>query len=330
MKDQRSWGGKYQEKQELQRNKQKEDPEFKLPKELKEVVRDSFANKRYENASLQIQKFVPFGYDDEKKQKGFLKPKYGKFGHNIVLSQKAFQEYQSFFQVQNKLWETKGVDIFQKMKTKSRLIIGLGDESVYETSIRLHRNYGVPYIPGSALKGVTKHWAIVTITEVLQDQGKEKDFFELAKEVQDWFEGAGKSDEINDRSIKVNAEEVPAEELRNIFGTQEREGLIIFFDAFPDSEKLNTFLELDIMNPHYQEYYLGSPKGPGDWLQPNPVIFLSVPTGVTFSFAVAHRNSEGKKLLGKTNTLLKEALKEFGVGAKTALGYGRFDSIFEK
>ncbi len=33
------------------------------------------------------------------------------------------------------------------MRTKSRLVVGLGDESVYETSIRLHRNYGVPYIP---------------------------------------------------------------------------------------------------------------------------------------------------------------------------------------
>jgi CRISPR-associated protein Cmr6 len=196
---------------------------------------------------------------------------------------------QSFFQVQYKLWETKGVHNFQKMTTKSRLIIGLGDESVYEASIRLHRNYGVPYIPGSALKGVTKHWAIVKVTEELQDQSKEKDFFVLAKEVQNWFEGQGKSDEIKDSSIKVNDEKVTTEELRNVFGTQEREGLIIIFDAFPDPEKLNTILELDIMNPHYQEYYQGSPKGPGDWLPPNPIIFLTVPTGVTFTFVVVYK-----------------------------------------
>jgi len=37
---------------------------------------------------------------------------------------------------------------------KGRMIVGLGDESVLETSIMLHHTYGVPYIPGSALKGL--------------------------------------------------------------------------------------------------------------------------------------------------------------------------------
>ncbi|GIX07838.1 MAG: type III-B CRISPR module RAMP protein Cmr6 [Candidatus Poribacteria bacterium] len=37
----------------------------------------------------------------------------------------------------------------------SRIAIGLGRESVLETSIALHRTFGVPYIPGSALKGLT-------------------------------------------------------------------------------------------------------------------------------------------------------------------------------
>jgi CRISPR type III-B/RAMP module RAMP protein Cmr6 len=37
-----------------------------------------------------------------------------------------------------------------------RLCVGLGAESVYETSINLHRNYAVPIIPGSAIKGCVK------------------------------------------------------------------------------------------------------------------------------------------------------------------------------
>jgi len=116
---------------------------------------------------------VPFGYDDEKKKDGLPKPRYDKFGYKIELPPKTLQEYQSFFQVQNKLWEFKGAEIFPE-KTKSRLIVGLGDESVYETSIRLHRNYGVPYIPGSALKGITKHIVILKIAEKLQKHDKEK------------------------------------------------------------------------------------------------------------------------------------------------------------
>ena len=40
-----------------------------------------------------------------------------------------------------------------------RMIIGLGAESVLEASITLHRTYGVPYIPGSALKGLAASYA---------------------------------------------------------------------------------------------------------------------------------------------------------------------------
>ena len=104
-----------------------------------------------------------------------------------------------------------------------------------------------------------------------------------------------------------------------------QEGLIIFFDAFPDPEQEQKHvLELDIMNPHYQPYYQRG-DDPGDWHRPNPIIFLTVPTGVTFSFAVAHRKRDRKEI-EKAEALLKEALKEFGVGAKTTSGYGRFEA----
>ena len=37
-----------------------------------------------------------------------------------------------------------------------RLIVGLGNESVYDTSMTLHHVYGIPYIPASAVKGVVR------------------------------------------------------------------------------------------------------------------------------------------------------------------------------
>lgn len=42
----------------------------------------------------------------------------------------------------------------KEAKTLGRLAINLGSESTLENSIALHRTYGVPYIPGSALKGL--------------------------------------------------------------------------------------------------------------------------------------------------------------------------------
>ncbi len=50
-------------------------------------------------------------------------------------------------------------------------------------------------------------------------------------------------------------------------------------------------LDLDIMNPHYGDYYQkkkdnkGNPIPPADYLNPVPVTFLAVATGQRFSFA---------------------------------------------
>jgi len=46
------------------------------------------------------------------------------------------------------------------LKPDWRLIVGLGNESIYETSMTLHHIYGFPYIPGSAIKGVTRNYYI--------------------------------------------------------------------------------------------------------------------------------------------------------------------------
>lgn len=42
--------------------------------------------------------------------------------------------------------------------TSYRLVVGLGNPSVTETSITLHNTYGTPYIPGQALKGITRNY----------------------------------------------------------------------------------------------------------------------------------------------------------------------------
>src|SRR5207302_10163433 len=55
---------------------------------------------------------------------------------------------------------------------KGRMIIGLGDESVLETAITLHRTYGVPYIPGSALKGLAAAYVRQRLGEAWQKGSK--------------------------------------------------------------------------------------------------------------------------------------------------------------
>jgi len=166
-----------------------------------------------------------------------------------------------------------------------RLIINLGAASVYETSLLFHRNYSVPYIPGSAVKGVANHYAIM-----LKEEGK-----------------------------------VTNEEHRRIFGDQNRKGEVIFFDALPIPDDENKdFVVLDVMNVHYREYYQDESgrTPPGDWMNPNPVFFLAVEKGTKFMFTVASRD---ENLAKKAIELLKEAVERIGIGAKTSAGYGYFD-----
>ncbi|MCC7201905.1 MAG: type III-B CRISPR module RAMP protein Cmr6 [Nitrospirae bacterium] len=173
---------------------------------------------------------------------------------------------------------------FFTAKTDSRLIIGLGGTSVIETGMTLHPLYGFPYLPGSGLKGLARGYA------------------------------------------EIGVESKPsADELREVFGSEKKDapavnniqGKVFFMDGLPA-----TFpkLDLDIMNPHYGEYYRGG-KPPADYLNPVPVTFLTVASEQPFLFAVFSRD---KALSEKAKQWLTGGLTDLGAGGKTNVGYGYF------
>ena len=187
-----------------------------------------------------------------------------------------------------------------------RLVIGLGASHPQETSMTLHHIYGIPYIPASAVKGVARHWAILKFAD--EKSKKENQGFEKSvKEVSDAL------DKCNDLNFEVDG--ITFNNLIRIFGTQKQEGKVMFFDAYP-LENIN--LKIDIMNPHYPEYYSGK-LPPADWQSPVPIKFLTIER-TKFQFHIA---SKEKDLLDKVRKLLIEVLKNYGIGAKTSLGYGQ-------
>jgi CRISPR-associated protein Cmr6 len=192
-----------------------------------------------------------------------------------------------------------------------RLVIGLGASHPQETSMTLHHIYGIPYIPGSAIKGVTRHWAILKFAD---NNRKDNEKFEDAiKRI------AGALENGNDLNIEVD--KITFKDLIEIFGTQKQQGKVIFFDAYPVGE---IKLKIDIMNPHYPEYYSkGQP--PADWQNPVPIKFLTI-ENTKFSFYLTSKTEDdpNKNLLNIAKKLLLEALKDYGIGAKTSLGYGIF------
>lgn len=187
----------------------------------------------------------------------------------------------------------------------ARMIIGLGGVHPHETSMTLHHIYGVPYIPGSAIKGLTRHYKILELS---------KGETELLEKISKALE-SGKVESL-DGELKKEVEN-----LIEIFGTQKKEGRIIFMDAYPEDEI--TF-RIDIMNPHYPDYYSGD-KPPADWQNPRPIKFLTVEnTSFKFSLLSLKKDNKDNELLEDAATFLQKALENYGIGAKTSLGYGIF------
>lgn len=195
-----------------------------------------------------------------------------------------------------------------------RLAINLGEESVYETSISFHRNYSIPIIPGSAVKGCARAAAFF---EAKRDQIPEH-------EVQSLMKTYKLSKEDAYRCLQNSESLGEASEKLEVFGSQDLAGKVIFFDALPIIPKNSkSFIRLDVMNVHYRDYY-GDASGnvpPGDWMNPNP-IFFPVVEDIDYEFNVA--SVERKRLVELAVNFVKTGITNVGIGAKTAAGYGYF------
>ena len=173
------------------------------------------------------------------------------------------------------------------LQTVGRLIVGLGTENVLETGIRLHHTYGMPILPGSALKGLAAHYC---------DQ--------VWGERESKFKNDGEYHNL-------------------LFGTTDESGCIVFHDGWfvPDSE--SEPLKLDVMTPHHPKWLDGS-EPPTDFDSPIPVPFLSV--AGRFHVAVSWYGPASDKAVswrGMAMTCLRDALFNWGIGGKTTSGYGR-------
>ncbi len=104
-----------------------------------------------------------------------------------------------------------------------------------------------------------------------------------------------------------------------LFGTQERAGILHLSDFLPESI---TDLEKDIINCHYQNYY-AEKAPPTEAETPVPVYFLTIPQGAKFRGLIWLTDRTYAQHFDDVLTALEEALSEWGVGAKTAQGYGR-------
>ncbi|RMD65724.1 type III-B CRISPR module RAMP protein Cmr6 [Candidatus Parcubacteria bacterium] len=184
-------------------------------------------------------------------------------------------------------------------QTDWHFVTGLGIEHPVENGMAWHPTLGVPYLTGAAVKGMLRAWC--EIWEMLDGET-----------IRRWF--GPSTDELKQ-------------------GSSAEAGAFVFFDALPTAP---VRLKADVMTPHYGEWYaegdrIQEPAAepervPADWHNPNPIPFLVVDRIQTFCFAVAPRfPREGRSELDRVFELLGKALSTMGAGAKTAVGYGRFE-----
>lgn len=178
---------------------------------------------------------------------------------------------------------------------------GLGWEHPNENGFAFLHPYGLPYLAGSGIKGVLR--------DAAQELAKG-----LAGDMYGWTEDA------------ITALFGPRpEEIEKAEDTSR--GALRFFDVIP--EIAGNSMSVDIMNPHYNEYYQNQGNGtPHDAGSPVPIFFLVVPPKSTFTFVVdcPREHLLPDELKGKWRQLTLRAFEHafdwLGFGAKTAVGYG--------
>ena len=204
----------------------------------------------------------------------------------------------------------EGMELQLVAKSIAPFTTGLGNEHPLENGFAFLNPYGLPYLPGSSVKGVVRR---------------------AAEELAGIAPGVTWEAESEDDAWTAQA-------INTLFGptlsdTGSRRGALSFWDVMPEinGEKL----AIEVMTPHYSHYYQqDSSKGEGsisphDSGQPIPINFLTVPPGSNFTFHVV---CDRKRLTAdlvendRWQALLQSAFEHAftwcGFGAKTAVGYG--------
>ena len=169
-------------------------------------------------------------------------------------------------------------------------VTGMGNPHPLENGFTWHPTLGMPYLPGSAVKG------LVRAAVELAYQGEDKPAL-----LKRWFGTEAKGD-------------VP-----------EASGSFIFLDALPVAP---CALVPEVMTPHMGKWYEKGGKTPtakdtqpGDWHSPVPVGYLTA-RGLQLQFAVMPRPGVPAEALEQVWQALDYALQWLGAGGKTAQGFG--------
>lgn len=180
------------------------------------------------------------------------------------------------------------------------LVTGLGADHPLENGFTFHPLLGVPWLPGSSVKGLVRAAARLL----------------------------GEEDgEIALKLLGPGPEERPKGSSDSDSSAQASQGRVAFLGALP---KQWPQLMIDIVNPHHPTYYADQVNDPANRKQiaspvesPRPVTFLVVSAETQFRFWLRPLGPKKEKVdLEPVWRWLSLGLDLLGIGSKTAAGYG--------
>lgn len=244
-----------------------------------------------------------------------------------------------------------------------RLMLNMAGGVMENANLLLDR-YGLPVIPGSAVKGCARRMALQALHDWVEAGTKQpsaedlgapccKDFGTPAEMLaaiacvfgfveKDWEsgkkDGLYRSDfgwacgEAHEEIWTAASKELAKQFSWGLAESRPWEhlpslaGSIAFLAARPNRDP---GLELDVLTPHHKAYYEGGMPVATDTEDPVPVFFPAIrPQGERdyFTFPIFPLGHNGGNHLAKAKTWLAIGLATFGLGAKTNAGYGWFDA----
>lgn len=248
---------------------------------------------------------------------------------------------------------------------QSRLALHLSGGTMENAGILVDR-YGYPYIPGSGVKGIARRAALYALRTWSVDGAGQKPTdlgepatmicapFDTADALAEvilrtfgWTDGEWKDGRTSKSMLRSDLEWALGEgepwiearariamrlaqhdgvRIEKGIPKENFAGLARFLEAKPIAAgypERGKDLEIDVVTCHHGDYYAGRLPLALDTEDPVPVYFPTVAPGITFVFAVTGTDAESVTL---ARASLDIALSTFGAGAKTAAGYGWFDT----
>jgi CRISPR-associated protein Cmr6 len=226
---------------------------------------------------------------------------------------------------------------------KARLMINMAGGVMENAGLCLDR-FGIPYIPGSTIKGCARRAALHSLREWTQS-GKKPEASDACHPAVQSFDspeamlhriaivfGWGENEWTDPKSDFLWALSADSNILKtvhsskDIHGISTHAGTVAFFPAHPNTDP---GLDMDILTCHHPDYY-GKPTSDfaPDTEEPNPVTFPAVRAQSGddhFTFALCALRKQNVTTLQVAKVWLTLGLEVFGLGAKTAAGYGWFE-----